>query len=46
MSNLKKRILKDFMVAFKQKKLNKKNFLGVIKGEIELQEGRGCRVYR
>ena len=41
MSNLKKRILKDFMVAFKQKELNKKNFLGVIKGEIELQEGRG-----
>lgn len=41
MSNLKKRILKDFMSAFKQKELNKKNFLGVIKGEIELQEGRG-----
>jgi hypothetical protein len=41
MDNLKGRILKDFMEAFKQKKMGKKNFLGVIKGEIELQEGRG-----
>lgn len=41
MDNLKGRILKDFMDAFKQKKMGKKNFLGVIKGEIELQEGRG-----
>ena len=41
MSNLKERILKDFIVAFKHKEMDKKNFLGVIKGEIELQEGGG-----
>ena len=40
-SNLKERINNDFMVAFKAKEMDKKNFLGVIKGEIQLQEGRG-----
>lgn len=41
MSNLKDKIAKDFMEAFKAKDMNKKNFLGVVKGEIQLQEGRG-----
>lgn len=41
MSNLKDTISKDFMKAFKAKDMDKKNFLGVIKGEIQLQEGRG-----
>jgi len=41
MSNLKKRISDDFMKAFKAKDMDKKNFLGVVKGEIQLQEGRG-----
>lgn len=41
MSNLKETISKDFMKAFKAKDMNKKNFLGVVKGEIQLQEGRG-----
>ena len=41
MSNLKNRISKDFMDAFKAKNLDKKNFLGVVRGEIQLQEGRG-----
>jgi uncharacterized protein len=41
MSNLKNRISKDFMDAFKAKDLDKKNFLGVVRGEVQLQEGRG-----
>jgi len=41
MKNLKEIISKDFMTAFKMKDMNKKNFLGVVKGEIQLQEGRG-----
>ena len=41
MKNLKEIISKDFMTAFKTKDMNKKNFLGVVKGEIQLQEGRG-----
>jgi len=40
-SNLKERINSDFMIAFKAKEMDKKNFLGVVKGEIQLQEGRG-----
>lgn len=40
-SNLKERINSDFMAAFKAKEMDKKNFLGVVKGEIQLQEGRG-----
>ena len=41
MSNLKDKISEDFMKAFKAKNMDKKNFLGVVKGEIQLQEGRG-----
>ena len=39
--NLKERIDKDFMVAFKAKAMGKKTFLGLIKGEIQLNVGRG-----
>jgi len=35
------KIKADFMVAFKAKEMEKKNFLGVIKGEIQKEEGRG-----
>ena len=38
---LKEKISEDFMVAFKAKNMNKKNFLGVIKGEIQNAELRG-----
>ena len=38
---LKEQINKDFMEAFKSKNMDKKNFLGVIKGEINTLEGRG-----
>lgn len=38
---LKEQISKDFMTAFKAKEMEKKNFLGVIKGEIQTAEGRG-----
>lgn len=38
---LKEKINQDFMVAFKAKDMNKKNFLGVIKGEIQNAELRG-----
>jgi uncharacterized protein YqeY len=34
-------INEDFMIAFKSKDLKKKNFLGVIKGEIETAKGKG-----
>jgi uncharacterized protein YqeY len=34
-------INQDFMTAFKAKDMNKKNFLGVIKGEIQNAELRG-----
>jgi uncharacterized protein YqeY len=37
---LKERINTDFMLAFKNKDMSKKNFLGVIKGEIQTEEGR------
>lgn len=37
---LKETINKDFMEAFKAKNMEKKNFLGVIKGEIQNEEGR------
>lgn len=40
MKNLKEQINKDFLVAFKAKEMVKKNFLGVIKGEIQTSEGR------
>lgn len=32
---LKDRINQDFLVAFKNKEMDKKNFLGLIKGEIQ-----------
>lgn len=38
---LRERINQDFMTAFKAKDMNKKNFLGVIKGEIQNAELRG-----
>jgi len=38
---LKEQINKDFMTAFKAKDMNKKNFLGVIKGEIDAMGGKG-----
>lgn len=39
--DLKERINADFMRAFKAKDMTKKNFLGLIKGEIQNNEGRG-----
>jgi len=38
---LHEQINQDFMTAFKAKDMNKKNFLGVIKGEIQNAELRG-----
>ena len=38
--SLKERINADFMSAFKNKETEKKNFLGVVKGEIQNEEGR------
>jgi uncharacterized protein YqeY len=38
---LKEKINQEFMIAFKAKDMNKKNFLGVIKGEIQNAELRG-----
>jgi len=37
---LKERINADFMAAFKAKQMEKKNFLGVVKGEIQNEVGR------
>lgn len=37
---LKEQINADFMTAFKNKEMEKKNFLGVVKGEIQNEEGR------
>ena len=37
---LKEQINADFMFAFKNKEMEKKNFLGVVKGEIQNEEGR------
>jgi uncharacterized protein YqeY len=37
---LKEQINADFMAAFKAKDMDKKNFLGVVKGEIQTEEGR------
>ncbi len=39
--NLKERINADFMEAFKAKDFARKNFLGILKGEIQNEEGRG-----
>ena len=41
---LKEKINDDFMVAFKNKEMDKKNFLGVVKGEIQNEEGRSGNV--
>lgn len=38
--SLKKRIDDDFILAYKSKQIEKKNFLGVIKGAIQTQEGK------
>ena len=38
--SLKERINADFMAAFKAKEMDKKNFLGVVKGEIQNEIGR------
>ncbi len=38
---LQTQINKDFMTAFKEKDMDKKNFLGVIKGEIQTAQGKG-----
>jgi uncharacterized protein YqeY len=38
---LKERIYTDFMEAFKAKDFQRKNFLGILKGEIQNEEGRG-----
>lgn len=38
--SLKDKINADFMEAFKAKDMNKKNFLGVVKGEIQNEVGR------
>jgi uncharacterized protein YqeY len=38
---LKERIYTDFMEAFKAKDFPRKNFLGILKGEIQNEEGRG-----
>jgi uncharacterized protein len=37
---LKEQINTDFITAFKNKETEKKNFLGVVKGEIQNEEGR------
>jgi uncharacterized protein YqeY len=37
---LKEKINEDFMEAYKAKDLKKKNFLGVVKGNIQTQEGK------
>jgi uncharacterized protein YqeY len=38
---IKERIQVDFMEAFKAKDMARKNFLGILKGEIQNEEGRG-----
>jgi uncharacterized protein YqeY len=38
--SLKEQISVDFMAAFKAKEMEKKNFLGVVKGEIQNEAGR------
>jgi uncharacterized protein YqeY len=37
---LKERINAEFMIAFKNREMEKKNFLGVVRGEIQNEEGR------
>jgi len=38
--SLKEKINEDFMIAFKAKEMEKKNFLSVLKGEIQNEESR------
>lgn len=38
---IKEQINADFIAAYKAKEMGKKDFLGLIKGEIKLNEGRG-----
>jgi uncharacterized protein YqeY len=42
--SLKEKINEDFILAFKAKEMEKKNFLGVIKGEIQNEESRNVGV--
>ena len=42
--SLREQINAEFMLAFKNKEMEKKNFLGVVKGEIQNEEGRGVKV--
>lgn len=42
--SLREQINAEFMTAFKNKEMDKKNFLGVVKGEIQNEEGRGVSV--
>lgn len=37
---LKEKINADFLIAYKAKEMTKKNFLGVLKGSIQTQEGK------
>lgn len=39
--SIREKINADFILAFKAKEMDKKNFLGVVKGEIQNEEGRG-----
>lgn len=39
--NLKEKINADFISAFKAKEMERKNFLGLLKSEIQNEEGRG-----
>lgn len=39
--NLKEKINADFLSAFKSKDMERKNFLGLLKSEIQNEEGRG-----
>lgn len=41
---LEERIKSDFILAYKEKNMDKKNFLGVLKGEIENMKGKGIEV--
>ena len=43
-STPKRQISDDFLSAYRSKNMQKKNFLGVIKGEIKLLEGRGISI--
>jgi uncharacterized protein YqeY len=39
--SLKEKINAEFLEAFKSKDMTRKNFLGLLKGEIQTEEGRG-----